>query len=317
MAQHHSCACFHGQLSPIPVHGVKDRLEGTIQADGNKSALAEEFVPASPRNAASIMPTATARAWGDLLEGMRRWELWSTLGWHDIRRRYRRSSLGPFWLTLSMAAMVAGIGFLYAGLFGQAVPDYLPYLSLGLILWNLIASFLNEGCTCLTSASGPIKQVKAPISVYIYRSAWTNILVFLHNLAIIPVVFLIFRVEVGLVALWAIPGLVLLCLACIGMSVVLAILSARFRDVPPIVAMIVQFAFFFTPVIWQVQQLPGRSILVELNPFYYLMEVVRAPLLGSMPSLQLWAGSVVIVIASWIMAFAFFMRYRQRVSYWV
>jgi ABC-2 type transport system permease protein/lipopolysaccharide transport system permease protein len=81
--------------------------------------------------------------------------------------------------------------------------------------------------------------------------------------------------------------------------------------------MIVQFAFFFTPVIWQIQQLPGRSILVELNPFYYLMEVVRAPLLGSMPSLQLWAGTIVIVIASWAMAFVFFMRYRQRVSYWV
>ena len=68
--------------------------------------------------AASVAVSRRSRlldAVGDLIEGLARWELWSTLGWHDIRQRYRRSIVGPFWLTLSMGVMVAGLAYLYAG----------------------------------------------------------------------------------------------------------------------------------------------------------------------------------------------------------
>ena len=75
---------------------------------------------------------ALANAVTDLIEGLERWELWSTLGWHDIRQRYRRSVVGPFWLTLSMGVMVAGLAYLYAGLMGQNIKTYLPYVSLGM-----------------------------------------------------------------------------------------------------------------------------------------------------------------------------------------
>ena len=66
-------------------------------------------------------------ALGDVVDGLQHWELWSTHGWNDIRQRYRRSIVGPFWLTISMGVMVAGLAYLYAGLFGQSIEKYLPY----------------------------------------------------------------------------------------------------------------------------------------------------------------------------------------------
>lgn len=63
-------------------------------------------------------------AWADVVEGLKLWPLWGTLGWNEILQRYRRSTLGPFWLTTSMAIMVVALGVLYAELFQQKIDDF-------------------------------------------------------------------------------------------------------------------------------------------------------------------------------------------------
>src|SRR5882724_3643293 len=94
----------------------------------------------------TMRPVPAPRPWlvraavTDLVDGMARWELWSTLGWHDIRQRYRRSVVGPFWLTLSMGMMIGGLAYLYSGLFGQNIERYLPYVATGMIVFGLISS---------------------------------------------------------------------------------------------------------------------------------------------------------------------------------
>src|SRR5712691_2928968 len=94
-----------------------------------------------------------AKAIDDLVGGLMRWELWGTLGWHDIRQRYRRSSLGPVWLTISMGGMVGSLGLLYGGLLGQPIRDYLPYLASGFIVWGLISGIMLDSCNVFISAA--------------------------------------------------------------------------------------------------------------------------------------------------------------------
>ena len=103
------------------------------------------------------------------------------MGWYDVRQHYRRSVLGPFWLTLSMGIMVGALGFLYGGLFGHSMQDYLPYLALGLIFWAFMASFMTEGCTVFTAAAPFIHQVNAPLSIYPFRLLWKNLIILAHN----------------------------------------------------------------------------------------------------------------------------------------
>ena len=55
----------------------------------------------------------------DILTGMCSLRIWGTLGWHDIKQRYRRSVLGPFWFTLSTAIMVGVLGALYSSILNQ------------------------------------------------------------------------------------------------------------------------------------------------------------------------------------------------------
>src|SRR3954462_1444315 len=150
---------------------------------------------------------AMATAWSDMVAGLASWRLWIRLGWNDILQRYRRSILGPFWLTASMAIMVIALGVLYAELFKTPINDLMPYLCVGLLVWNLLATFLSEGGTLFTGSESYIKQIRLPYSAYVYRSAWAKLITFFHNFIIYFGVLLYFDIWPGSVALLAIPGL--------------------------------------------------------------------------------------------------------------
>jgi ABC-2 type transport system permease protein len=261
--------------------------------------------------------SALREAIDDFSAGFKRWELWSTLGWHDIHQRYRRSVVGPFWLTISMGLMIAGLGYLYAGLFGQSLERYLPHVAVGIIVFSLITTIATESGTVFISASRIILQTKAPLSIYVYQMVWRSLLIFAHNMCIYIILLPFFDFRLGLVTLLAIPGLVLNVVIGFFLGIVVGGLSARFRDVPPIVASVMQVAFFLTPVFWTPESLKGRDAFVYLNPFYYLLEVIRLPLLGEAPSFTIWLCMIGMALLAGLAAVVFFSRYRARIAYWV
>lgn len=264
------------------------------------------------RHRASV-PNAVA----DFVDGLRRWELWGTLGWHDIRQRYRRSVIGPFWLTISMGMMVFGLAYVYGTIFSQPLDKYLPYVAVGMIVFGLITSIANDASQVFILSSRAILQTRAPLSLYVYQMLWRNLLMFAHNALIYLIIVLFFPVGLGLVSLLAIPGLILVIVLSVFVSMILATLSARFRDVPPIVANVTQIAFFLTPIFWTTSALKGREEFIYLNPFYYMLEVVRMPLLGEAPPASIWLTVIGMTVASGVAAILFFARFRARVAYWV
>ena len=270
---------------------------------------------------ATPVPSQTALALVDIVEGARASHLWGLLGWHDIRRRYRRSVLGPFWLTISMAMLVAMLGMLYGTLLNVDFAVYVPFLALGFVVWTLISGVILDGCNAFISAESIIKQTNLPLSVHVYRTVWCNLLIFLHNTAIVVVVAVLFSIWPGWTGLLAVPGLALLCLNGLWVGLLLGIVSARFRDVPPIVASLVRIFFFLTPIIWMPELMPGRALmlalLLDFNPFFHFVELVRAPLLGRTPELASWLAASGITVGGWLLAFGLLRRYRRRIAYWV
>ena len=262
-------------------------------------------------------PWLVSAAVTDLADGLKRWELWSTLGWHDIRQRYRRSVVGPFWLTLSMGMMIAGLAYLYAGIFGQDIDAYLPYLALGMIIFTFISSLVTEGSGTFVAAAVAIVKMKAPLSIYVYQMIWRNVIVLAHNAVIFVVILLFLKVNLGWNSFLSIPGLILVIGVGVWTGLILGSLSARFRDVPPIISSVMQIAFFMTPIFWTPSSLPHRQGFVDFNPFYYLVEVVRAPLLGQTPPLSVWLTVIAFNCLAAPVAIIFFARCRARIPYWV
>ncbi len=254
----------------------------------------------------------------DVTGGLKLWRLALTLGWFDIRLRYRGSMLGPFWLTLSTAVMVGALGVLYSALFKMSLHEYLPYLTISLVFWNSMAALVGEACTCFTQAEGMIRAMRMPFTLYAARVMVRSVLVLLHNVVVILVVYAIFDAWPGAAALGALPGLLLWLIDGVAACLLLGALCARFRDIPPIVASLMQIAFFVSPIIWKPELLTdGKRDWLPLNPFYTLFEVVRAPLLGSPADGPIWlsavAFSLLLVSAAWVC----FVRVRGRLAFWI
>jgi ABC-2 type transport system permease protein len=259
-----------------------------------------------------------ARGLRDLWQGWRDYrELWLTTGWYNIRKRYRRSLLRPFWITISLGTFIAGLTFIYMPLVGSNAENYLPYLAFGFIAWQMISNLVIEGCNVFI-ANGPIiQQLRAPLSIYLYQMVWRHLIILVHNLLIYVAVVVFTGLWPNWYTLLVIPGLILICVNGISLGMLLGTLCARFRDIPPIVATITQMMFLLTPILWHADQIPGRRMLVVFNPFYYLVEVIRQPLLGHPPSLLIWSVATGMTLIGFIVALAFFSRFRNRIVYWL
>jgi lipopolysaccharide transport system permease protein len=253
----------------------------------------------------------------DLREAVRLWRLCWTLAFLDIRLRYRGSMLGPFWLTLSTGAMVAAMGVLYSELFHISLHEYLPFLTVSLVLWGFISTLFSEACYSYVANDGVIRTIRIPFTLCAARTVLRNLVVLAHNIVIVAAVDLFVRTSPGLAGLLAIPGLALWIIDALAIVIILGALCARFRDIPPIVASVVQMSFFVTPVLWKPQLVTSYQWLLPVNPFYDLLEMIRGPLLGEIPSATAYAAglgySLLLCAAAWFL----FARVRGRIAFWI
>ena len=243
--------------------------------------------------------------------------MWSALAVQDIRLRYRGSILGPLWLTLSTLVMVGAMGLIYPYLFHMDAWTYVPYLALGLIVWQLLSTLAIEGCETFAREESVIQQVPIPYSVHAYRCVCRNFLVLAHNLAIVPLGMVILQVPPTWRILEIIPAFILIAINGMWISTLLGMVSARFRDVPPIVASFVQVLFFLTPVMWPAEALGTWQPIVSLSPFFAAIDVVRSPLLGVAPADTSWAVLLGSTALGCGVGFLMFARFRARIAYWV
>lgn len=253
----------------------------------------------------------------DVSGGIRAYSIWLTLGWQDIRQRYRRSTLGPFWITLSLGVTVGGMGILYGKLFHQHLNEYFPYLTVGMVLWNFLSTVINESCLVFIQSEGIIKQVRLPLTLHVLRMVWRNIIVLLHNALVIVIVLFLFRTgwhwQIVLLPL----ALLLVILNVFWFGLMVGTICARFRDVPQIIMSFVQILFFLTPVMWQVSALGKKQWLAKYNPLYHLFEIVRGSLLGADPAYFSWIFVLGMSVFGLMGSFYLFKRYRHRIAYWV
>lgn len=262
-------------------------------------------------------PSRSSLAWRDLADGFRKSWMWGALALQDIRLRYRGSMLGPFWLTISTLVMVVAMGAIYGRLFHVDIATYLPYLCLGLIVWQNFSSTITEGCETFLREQSVIQQVPIPFSIHAYRNVCRNFIVLAHNLVIVPIGLVIFAIPIDWHVLEIIPGFLLLAINGFWISILLGLISARFRDVPPIVTSFLQVLFFVTPIIWPAELLGDWQAIATFNPLFAAIDVVRAPLLGVATAEHSWIALLIMTVLGCGVTFAMFARFRTRIAYWI
>jgi lipopolysaccharide transport system permease protein len=253
----------------------------------------------------------------DLRDGALSIHIWPLLAWQEVKTRYRRSLLGPLWLTISTAIMVGAMGPLYGRLFNQPLTEYFAYLAVSLVVWQLISNLLIEAGHVFISSEGFIKQVKLPYTLYIVRLVWRHLIIFGHNVIIILAVLAFYRTSWDWRMMITPISIVLVAINGIWLALLLGMLCARFRDIPPVVSSLVQIALFVSPIMWKPQMLGKYEWTVLWNPLFHFIEIVRAPLLGSPIPNSTWAAIALITLGGYAVTLLFFARFRARIPYWI
>lgn len=259
-------------------------------------------------------------AFKDIQDGLSKWRVWLMLAYQDIKLRYRRSVLGPFWITLSMAISVYSMGFLYSHLFRSDLQSYFPFLVGGMIAWALISTLVTELTDAFSNSDHLLKQIKLPFSLYIHRIVARNIIIFFHNTLVIVPLFVIFHetAKINWNTLFLFVGLFIIYVNALLYGLTLAMLGARFRDISQIVKSLIQVVFFLTPVMWKPDVLSAnKKFIVLFNPFSSFIQIIRAPLIGTLPALHDLLMVLFMTILGALICYYLFVRYRARIVYWL
>jgi ABC-type polysaccharide/polyol phosphate export permease len=259
------------------------------------------------------------RAIDDLVGGLQRYRIVLMFALREVQHRYRRTTLGMMWIVISMAVWVATISLVFTSLFvGVRVEIFVPYIAISIIIWGFFSNVVSDGCLCFVAGEEYILTDPIPLSVFAYRTFVYGLIVSSHNFVIFVLVAIYFHVPLSLQSLLFLPGLALFIGNCFWVILLLATVSTRFRDIPQLVANVLQILFYLTPIIWMATLLPeSRRWLVQLNPLFHWFEIVRGPLLGTSPSVWSWCVAVFTLLCGSIVSFVIFARYRGRVAYWL
>jgi ABC-type polysaccharide/polyol phosphate export permease len=238
------------------------------------------------------------------------------LALQDISDRYRRSTFGPFWITLSQLAFVFAVGTLYAKILGQSFRPYLHFLACGVLLWQFFAGVVADTASSLVEGRELLLNTSASPVVILIRALLRQVITFGHSLPVLLLTALIAQPVPHTNIALSVLGVLLLAAnaACIGAA--LAIVSVRFRDVPLMLVPILQFLFIVSPIIWKRTEATAKNPLVAFNVVGMWIDAARAPLVGDDATryLAMSAGTLVVGV---LCTLALYRRFEHRIAYWL
>lgn len=257
------------------------------------------------------------RKQSDMFVAIAAYELWSFLAWQDIRIKYRRSKIGPFWITISMAIFCVALGVVYSKLFKAEISELLPFLSIGMVVWSFVALTMGDMPNLFVDNASYMKDMRINPLIILLRVFTRNLIIFGHNLLIVFGVYLYFGIWPGWTGLLAIPGFLLVALNLAAISIPLSIVGARFRDLSQITQSIIQILFFITPIFWFPRLLGEGSWIIAANPVASFLDLVRSPLLGNPPEFFSWMLSLLTLLTFSIIAMWFYRKKNASIVFWV
>lgn len=276
-------------------------------------------IEAAPEKVDIGLRSLASSAAEDLIVGLQRTDLWGRMGWLDVKRRYQRTKIGPFWSSLTLAVYVLAVGSVGAGLWQQDFRTYLPYLTSGMLVWTLLSVIIMESCTLFVQGHALFRNVRFEYSILAYALVWRNCLIFFHNFIVYAIVIL--ALNTGLLdfaMLLAIPGGLLILVNGVWIALLIGLVCLRFRDVQPLVQTSIQIVMLITPIFWTPEALKGhfQFLFVQLNPIFRLIDIVRTPLMGQVPTVASYAAAIGITVFGWTITYFTFKKFRKRIAYW-
>jgi lipopolysaccharide transport system permease protein len=239
------------------------------------------------------------------------------LATESIKRQYARTRLGPLWIILTQFVMIAGIAFVFFSIFKRPLDQFLLLISASILAWNFMSLSITTAPMVFTGQSSLIQSFPLPFSIFPLQTVLNALIIFLHGLAVHVVLMLMLGGSLKTLPFLLI-SIPVLAAILYPVTAALGILGARYRDLSPLVGSIMYMAFLITPIIWDRLDIGGRMTwIVDLNPFYHMIEIIRRPMLGTLPSMRSMIAALSLAAISLVAGEMFFRRYARPLPFWV
>ncbi len=255
----------------------------------------------------------------DLSVAIKYFDLYYFLAKQDLKSRFRRSYLGISWIVIQQLFFSLVAGYVWSRIFGMKASEFIPFLTIGSVLWTFISAAMIEGCGTFVIAHNYLKQLPLPQSIFIFRTLFTSLFYLAVGLCTIIGILIIFDKFNILSIFYMLPGIVILVCYFYGISGSFAYLGLRYRDLQHAITSILALLFIVTPVLYPPELLikKGIAIVVYMNPLASLIELIRYPLLNNdFAHINHYLISIVFVLALMLLKFVLKRKWERFVPFW-
>ena len=253
----------------------------------------------------------------DLVESVRRKDVWLFFAVSDTKARYARSTLGPWWITLGTLLGVVGLGLVWSAVMKLELAQMLPNLAVGLVLWFMIAGIISESPQCYVNQGGIIRNYSLPLMIHNLRLMSKHVVNFFHNLSIVVVVFAIYHAPSFFDLGWGVLGFIIILFNLAWLSVLLSLMGARFRDLGPTVDALMPVMFFLTPILYKKSDVIDTAVWFSYNPIANLFSLVKDPMLSLPHHPENYLAMFGLGIVGWCIALMVLSRTHKKVVFWI
>lgn len=240
------------------------------------------------------------------------------LAWMDVRARYKKSVLGPLWMTIGNFIGILGLSIVWSALLKENPQTFIPSLSIGFIVWQLVSISISESSTTFVREAKIIRNITLPTWFFATRFFARHIINLLHNFIIIIILIWNFNIPITFTTWLVIPNLLIVLLNLYWITYIIGILGARFRDIEYLINSFLPILFFISPVVFHPGRLPEEmEVFIWLNPLSYFIEMVRSPILGEVPRINTYTIMLGLLTVGALSTYWFNKNYVKRLAFWI
>lgn len=245
------------------------------------------------------------------------YSFWGTFAIFDIKLKYARSKLGFFWSFVNTFIWILALFIVFKNVFQQNDISFLLYMSIGIIIFNFMESTISESSLLLSTNRNLLLNVNVSIFFFFIRNYYKNFIILL--LSSIIYILQVFFVEFNYTAqIYIFPFLLIIfSITIFSMSIVIGIICTRFRDLIHLTHIGLRIMFIITPVFWIKSILKDNKFILDYNPFYYLLEMIRNPLMGKELEIHYIYINMVLCIFITFLALITLYFTRYKIKHWL
>ena len=209
------------------------------------------------------------------------WTLLKELVKTEFKLRYKGSMLGMFWSALKpfLLFLIMYVVFIHFLRFGDGIDHFAVSLLLGTILWSFFNESTNQGMRSIVDRGDILRKINIPKYIIPLSTTCSALVNLSINLIIVFVFTLINGVELKWSMLLIFPIILELCILSMGISLLLSSLYVKFRDISHIWEVLMQGAFYATPIFWPITMILERSAIAGkfllMNPMAQIIQDSR------------------------------------------